>query len=358
MWRQTRCRRCLNHCRPPASELAVHASGMECAQGSEPLDESLAPSDAFATTFSDRAGPSAPVGTIPVDSPADTTNRADMIEVVEPSTAAQPAAAGGRKSRRKKKSSTAPSKAALVDQAAAPTIAGEVALGEHGIAFVPSTVAEAGGWDNALAVLVEHGFLNQESADAAVAARNKDYQRGDPRFRFHIGLLPKYTPTMHINLQALAGQILKGWLFFGEIVKISEGPSNVALRDEVGHMALFDATKKQELIAIGHTVCASNLMQVRRYDGFSALCSASARPVFEILDIPLAEVQDLCGLLTYNPSGVCWVCNEEGGATKYCGSCRTAKYCSRDCQVKDWPMHRNKSCAGNVLRDCMFNFTD
>jgi hypothetical protein len=35
---------------------------------------------------------------------------------------------------------------------------------------------------------------------------------------------------------------------------------------------------------------------------------------------------------------MCWVCGEPGG-TK-CGKCRITTYCSRKCQLADWPEHK------------------
>ena len=42
---------------------------------------------------------------------------------------------------------------------------------------------------------------------------------------------------------------------------------------------------------------------------------------------------------------VCWFCREPADAGNVCGLCRTARYCSRRCQKKDWETHR-QMCTG------------
>ena len=36
----------------------------------------------------------------------------------------------------------------------------------------------------------------------------------------------------------------------------------------------------------------------------------------------------------------CRACGASGAALRYCARCRSAAYCSRECQVRDWPTHR------------------
>ncbi|THH30139.1 hypothetical protein EUX98_g4036 [Antrodiella citrinella] len=39
----------------------------------------------------------------------------------------------------------------------------------------------------------------------------------------------------------------------------------------------------------------------------------------------------------------CGSCGKTDGSLKYCGKCHTVKYCSPECQRKDWPLHK-KTC--------------
>jgi hypothetical protein len=38
------------------------------------------------------------------------------------------------------------------------------------------------------------------------------------------------------------------------------------------------------------------------------------------------------------PKRICFVCKKD--ATSFCAQCRTIHYCSRKCQLNDWPIHR------------------
>lgn len=40
----------------------------------------------------------------------------------------------------------------------------------------------------------------------------------------------------------------------------------------------------------------------------------------------------------------CKACGEQGGSLSNCGKCKKVKYCSKECQVKDWKVHK-KNCA-------------
>ena len=48
---------------------------------------------------------------------------------------------------------------------------------------------------------------------------------------------------------------------------------------------------------------------------------------------------------TKGRSLVCWFCREPVDTSNLCGFCRTARYCSRRCQKKDWETH-GQMCAG------------
>jgi MYND finger len=56
---------------------------------------------------------------------------------------------------------------------------------------------------------------------------------------------------------------------------------------------------------------------------------------------------DFFQMSTTMTKGKCVVCGGGGGGggvggatTKICGNCHGPRYCSRDCQVKDWPLHK------------------
>ena len=57
---------------------------------------------------------------------------------------------------------------------------------------------------------------------------------------------------------------------------------------------------------------------------------------------------------------VCWklICNAPGckvTATKTCGKCHTARYCSRSCQVEDWKSGHKRSCESLIGWDASAN---
>ena len=45
--------------------------------------------------------------------------------------------------------------------------------------------------------------------------------------------------------------------------------------------------------------------------------------------------------------GCCSKCENAAERLKLCGKCRGVKYCSADCQKKDWPAHK-WLCSQNV----------
>ena len=42
--------------------------------------------------------------------------------------------------------------------------------------------------------------------------------------------------------------------------------------------------------------------------------------------------------------GRCRACGKQGGSLSLCGKCKTVRYCSKECQVKDWKVHK-KNCV-------------
>lgn len=41
-----------------------------------------------------------------------------------------------------------------------------------------------------------------------------------------------------------------------------------------------------------------------------------------------------------NPAITCWECGNVGGTLMACGKCKTARYCSAECQKKNWKKHK------------------
>ena len=51
---------------------------------------------------------------------------------------------------------------------------------------------------------------------------------------------------------------------------------------------------------------------------------------------------------------VCFRCGntaQQGQKYSLCGQCGCARYCSKDCQLADWPVHKS-FCKGYKLRSC------
>lgn len=38
---------------------------------------------------------------------------------------------------------------------------------------------------------------------------------------------------------------------------------------------------------------------------------------------------------------LCYVCEKVSETMKWCGKCKSVKYCSQECQLSDWPKHKN-----------------
>ena len=47
---------------------------------------------------------------------------------------------------------------------------------------------------------------------------------------------------------------------------------------------------------------------------------------------------------TPTDQGRCKACGKQGGSLSLCGKCKTVRYCSKECQVKDWKVHK-KNCV-------------
>ena len=66
----------------------------------------------------------------------------------------------------------------------------------------------------------------------------------------------------------------------------------------------------------------------------------------------------LCIADLSSEGGVCLAKESEGARILFCKRCCTETYCSKECQIKDWPSHRNRcrpptsqpSGAGNLLK--------
>jgi hypothetical protein len=55
---------------------------------------------------------------------------------------------------------------------------------------------------------------------------------------------------------------------------------------------------------------------------------------YRVLDAEFDEAK-----IWEKPSAVCDICSNTG-KMQVCGGCKQRKYCSRACQVKDWPQHK------------------
>ena len=56
------------------------------------------------------------------------------------------------------------------------------------------------------------------------------------------------------------------------------------------------------------------------------------------------------GMMSEAPKdqGGCKACGKQGGSLSLCGKCKTVRYCSKECQVKDWKAHK-KTASGSIL---------
>ena len=65
-------------------------------------------------------------------------------------------------------------------------------------------------------------------------------------------------------------------------------------------------------------------------------------PVGAILDDYFPDKNRDNTLTAAGVSGKCLLCKTTPEKLKKCGRCRVAEYCSRECQTKDWPRHKNE----------------
>lgn len=61
------------------------------------------------------------------------------------------------------------------------------------------------------------------------------------------------------------------------------------------------------------------------------------------------SVRDTSGTMEADSSVRCRECGNASGTLLRCSKCKLAKYCSRECQKKDWPLHKTQCDPESVL---------
>lgn len=152
------------------------------------------------------------------------------------------------------------------------------------------------------------------------------------------------------------------WCFLGEITndassQITFERNRVLVRDRRGKDGIpiyfypergeFDFTTLKR----GHTLCALLALQHHFLDGTIGLRIEA----LDTVKVIPCSLNDLFAMSTlYSQGDTCWACQKTAtdddttAATavnlKKCGACLTAKYCCKECQVKDWKQRHQKWC--------------
>lgn len=280
---------------------------------------------------------------------------------------AQPAVAAAqvtaRKSRKKKKKAAVPLNPAPVPEDPLLTSDEEyepVTPCVECRSQIPISIALAGGFDRAMAILVREGILSRAAAEVTprLASTLCRSVATVPAIRNH-GDNP--TPDM-CNLKLLLKNAIGGWIFCGEVLSTKpsryiRGDVAVFLKDEHGRECCLTVCGSTQLWP-GATFCGSNLSirplgvcAVDFESDATMLVPIYPRDIVHVLTSSIADAQQLCQKIYLEDRRVCWGCDQAGGAHAACQRCRVAKYCSRSCQVADWPKHK-KQCPGMLRALC------
>ena len=73
----------------------------------------------------------------------------------------------------------------------------------------------------------------------------------------------------------------------------------------------------------------------------------------------MSQVAELIKEKARKNTRLCGHCSKaEPAGVKFnsCGKCRVVRYCSRDCQVKDWKAGHKRKCKVRILNNLVFSF--
>lgn len=87
-------------------------------------------------------------------------------------------------------------------------------------------------------------------------------------------------------------------------------------------------------VGVGTETFPERFKSLAPYATRAAISPLFAVPYLEKVGIMLDAPTD---------QGRCRACGKQGGSLSLCGKCKSVRYCSKECQVKDWKVHK-KSC--------------
>ncbi|KAI8866968.1 hypothetical protein GQ42DRAFT_165141 [Ramicandelaber brevisporus] len=141
------------------------------------------------------------------------------------------------------------------------------------------------------------------------------------------------------------GQLRKHWCYMGEIVEVIPYVRVILkVRDVKGTVVMVafyqDNTEYLDKsgLKLGSTIFIRYAHQHYFMDGSEGLRIEDLSSVL-VLPYSLKTILDAHRTIVKGSKKVCNKCKAKDSAS-CCGKCKTA-YCSRDCQVDDWPSHKS-----------------
>lgn len=211
-----------------------------------------------------------------------------------------------------------------------------------------------------MALLHRNGILHPDVPELIQTGRFPEL------FHNAIDYLPFYRKGKHENLWKLAIDTLKKWIFSAEIVAANTenlgGRTELILQDAYGTKCCVQCSGSVEY-KLGNVFCMGNVFYLRlqgRADGVQyfltpAVVIPAGSKTSAVVDIAYNQLFDLQHLIASTSKYVCWNCKVPEIAKSHCTKCGLALYCSRDCQVADWPNHK-KWCKGKKTVICCVLF--
>ena len=120
--------------------------------------------------------------------------------------------------------------------------------------------------------------------------------------------------------------------------------ADVHVKDKEGMTALMHAARMGHVSIMKELILAGAHLEEKSKNGATAFMLAALKGRKEAVELLLQEkVQDTCGysslLDKYYPQGICNLCQQKKKLL-VCTACKAARYCSTDCQKKDWKHHK------------------
>lgn len=303
---------------------------------------------------------SLPASSLPLEETSPVETEAEpLVSVADPAESADlpvvPSAKKSRKNKKRKQSNVADSKPVFNDDSRESIemshpefVASPQEIVSHTKAMdIPATVEAAGGIDNAVKILIEHAILD---ADVPQWIQEGKFPT---LFCYSANYLPFYQEGKCSQLWDLARDTLKRWILCATIVfgSANDDQTELYVQDSNGVVCVlrFPGRYQFKLLTM---VCVVNMFYRKlevRVEGIQWLLSpgdlATMTEQSALVELSFDQFRSLQRMIATTATRVCWNCKVPEIAKAHCNKCELALYCSRDCQVADWPKHK-KCCTG------------